>query len=178
MIIESKRLILRPWRESDAEALFPYAADPQVGPAAGWAVHTSVEDSRRVIREILAVPGTFAVTLRDRGDTPVGSMGYFPSEPPEAEGQPEIGYWIARPFWGQGYIPEGVEALLAHLFQSEDQPQVWCAHFVGNDKSRRVIEKCGFAYRFTRESGPWPAGGMRETRYYSITKEEWECRNI
>ena len=178
MIIETKRLILRPWRESDAEALYSYAADPQVGPAAGWAVHTSVEDSRRVIREILAVPGTFAVTLRNRGDTPVGSLGYSPCGEPEAEGRPELGYWIARPFWGQGCIPEAVDGVLAHLFRRENQPQVWCAHFTGNEKSRRVIEKCGFTYRFTRETGPWPAGGTRETRFYSLMKEEWECRNI
>lgn len=178
MIIETNRLILRPWRDSDAAALYPYAADPLVGPAAGWEPHKDVEDSCRVIRDILSEDGTFAVTIRDRGNTPVGSIGYFTCAEAEAGGALELGYWIARPFWGQGYIPEAVEALLTLLFRMENHPQVWCAHFTGNEKSRRVIEKCGFAYRFTRDSGPWPSGGMRETRFYSITKEEWECRNI
>lgn len=48
MIIETERLILRPWRESDAEALFRYASDPDVGPVAGWPPHTSVENSLQV----------------------------------------------------------------------------------------------------------------------------------
>ena len=46
MILETKRLILRPWEESDAENLFKYASHPDVGPIAGWVVHTSVENSR------------------------------------------------------------------------------------------------------------------------------------
>lgn len=178
MKIETARLVLRPWTIEDAEPLFKYAADPLVGPAAGWNVHESVEDSRRIIREILSENGTFAVIIKENGPEPVGSIGYFPCTAAEAGGAPEIGYWIARPFWGNGYIPEAVEALLALLFRTEKHPQVWCAHFTGNEKSRRVIEKCGFAYRFTQDSGPWPSGGMRETRFYSITKEEWECRNI
>lgn len=41
-MMETKRLILRPWQESDAEALFRYASDPDVGPRAGWPPHKDV----------------------------------------------------------------------------------------------------------------------------------------
>ena len=51
MILETERLILRPWTEQDAEVLYSLARDPRVGPAAGWAVHTSVENSRELIPE-------------------------------------------------------------------------------------------------------------------------------
>lgn len=54
MTIETKRLVLRPWRETDAESLYEYAKDPAVGPAAGWSVHTSVENSREVIKNVLS----------------------------------------------------------------------------------------------------------------------------
>lgn len=47
MTLETKRLLLRPWEESDAESCYRYASDPLVGPAAGWPAHTSVEDSAR-----------------------------------------------------------------------------------------------------------------------------------
>ena len=56
MILQTKRLILRPWCEDDAQALYQYASDPEIGPAAGWPPHTSVEDSREIIRTVLSAP--------------------------------------------------------------------------------------------------------------------------
>lgn len=60
-MMETERLLLRPWQESDAEALYRWARDPEVGPAAGWSPHTSVENSREIIRTVLSEEGTFAV---------------------------------------------------------------------------------------------------------------------
>ncbi len=169
--IETKRLILRPWREDDAADLYRYASDPEVGPAAGWAPHKSVEDSLGVLRSILMKPETWAVTLRG-SDEPVGSVGIFPGSCAMADRQPEIGYWLARPLWGNGYIPEAVRALIALCFE-RGAAAVWCAHARQNDKSRRVIEKCGFTYRCTED---WTSqmGDVRESLYYSILREEWE----
>ena len=53
MILETERLILRPWNETDAESLYEYAKNDRVGPIAGWQPHTSVENSREVIRLLL-----------------------------------------------------------------------------------------------------------------------------
>ena len=111
-MMETERLLLRPWQESDAEALYRWASDPEVGPAAGWSPHTSVENSRDIIRTVLAKEGTFAVVLKGGDGGPIGAIGVFPTEIPEGRGEPEIGYWIARPYWGQGLIPEAVEAML------------------------------------------------------------------
>ena len=47
--METERILLRYWQESDAEALFKYASDPDVGPRAGWPAHNSVEESREII---------------------------------------------------------------------------------------------------------------------------------
>ena len=73
-ILETERLILRPWMESDAESLYQYAKDPAVGPIAGWPSHTSVENSRNIIRDILSVPETYAVVLKGTNN-PIGSVG-------------------------------------------------------------------------------------------------------
>lgn len=56
--LETERLILRPWEEADAEECFRYAKDPRVGPIAGWPVHTSAENSRQIIRDVLSAPET------------------------------------------------------------------------------------------------------------------------
>lgn len=52
MILETERLILRPWEESNTNDLFQYASDPEVAPIAGWPVHTSVENSREIIKSV------------------------------------------------------------------------------------------------------------------------------
>ena len=74
MELQTERLILRPWQESDAESCYEYAKDPQVGPEAGWPMHTSVENSREIIREVLSADGTYAVVLKSTGK-PVGCAG-------------------------------------------------------------------------------------------------------
>lgn len=63
MILTTDRLILRPWVENDAESLYEYAKDSKIGPIAGWPVHTSVENSREIIKNVLAVPQTYAICL-------------------------------------------------------------------------------------------------------------------
>ena len=74
MILETERLILRPWEETDAEDLYKYASHPEVGPIAGWAIHTSVDNSRQIICDVLSAPETYAVVLKEV-DHPVGSIG-------------------------------------------------------------------------------------------------------
>ena len=171
MRIETERLVLRPWREDDAAALFRYACDPEVGPAAGWAAHKDEDDSRNVLRTILMNGQTWAVTVAP-SDEPVGSIGIFPGKQPEQNGEYEIGYWIARPFWGNGYAPEAVKALLS-LYFSFGAERIWCAHAEWNDRSRRVIEKCGFTYRFTAD---WTStiGDVRTCRYYAMAAEDFD----
>ena len=55
MILHTERLILRPWTEADAESLFEYAKDPDVGPIAGWPPHKSIEESRNVIKDVFSI---------------------------------------------------------------------------------------------------------------------------
>lgn len=153
MSLETSRLILRPWRESDAQGLYEYAKDPRVGPIAGWPVHTSMENSREIIRSVLSAEETYAVTLKG-DDRAIGSIGLMIGAAsnlsiPDHEG--EIGYWIAVPFWGQGYIPEATYELIRHGFDDLNLTQIWCGYFDGNEKSKRVGEKCGFKYIRTEE---------------------------
>lgn len=67
MVIETERLILRPWRETDAGALFKYASDPDVGPIAGWEPHVSDENSLEIIRTVFSAPETYAAVLKETG---------------------------------------------------------------------------------------------------------------
>ena len=70
----TERLILRPWLEEDAAALYEAAKNPKIGPAAGWQPHRDMADSRKTIREVLSRPEIYAILLRDTSD-PVGAVG-------------------------------------------------------------------------------------------------------
>ena len=112
MELQTKRLILRPWQESDAEALYKYACNPNIGPIAGWPPHTSIGNSREIIKGVLSAPETYAVVLKETGET-IGSVGIMTARSEirsakMAGSECEIGYWISEPYWGQGLIPEAV----------------------------------------------------------------------
>lgn len=152
-VIESERLVMRRWRDEDAAELFSLASDPAVGVAAGWPPHTSEEFSLYVIRNYFSAPETYAVVLKETGRI-VGCCGIVPAEMMTERGldcrDSEIGYWIGRPFWGRGLAPEAVRALMR---RNDDVVRWWIAFFVGNDKSRRVAEKCDFKYHHTSGTG-------------------------
>lgn len=177
MILETNRLILRPWEENDAEILYKYASHPDVGPIAGWEVHTSVENSREIIRSVLSAPEIYAVVLKKSGQ-PVGSIGLMSGKAsniglPDSEG--EIGYWIGVPYWGQGLIPEAVRELMRYGFENLKLNRIWCGYFEGNEKSKRVQEKCGFHYHHTAYHVPCAIEGVFRTEHIScISKEEWQ----
>ena len=68
MVLETKRMILCPWEEDDAENLYKYASSPEVGPVAGWPVHTSVENSLEIIKGVLSEPETYYLPDKGRMD--------------------------------------------------------------------------------------------------------------
>lgn len=176
MQLETKRLFLRPWQDSDAEDLYLYASHPDVGPIAGWPIHTSVENSRTIIKTVLTKPEIYAVVLKQTGHA-VGSVGLMIGKESDLaipETEAEIGYWIGVPFWGQGLIPEAMRELIRHGFEDLHLEKLWCAYFDGNSKSKRVQEKCGFTYHHTNQNIFWKL--MRDIRTEHITclpKENW-----
>ena len=176
-VLETARLILRPWKEEDAEECYRYARDPRVGPAAGWPVHTDIEDSRRIIRDVLASPGIFAIVLKETG-LPVGSIGLHHNDLAEKEDEAELGYWLGVPYWGRGIVPEAAREMIRHAFEDLGLMRVWCGYYEGNEKSRRVQEKLGFRYQWTTENVDVPQMHETRTGHVSLlTRERWTMQN-
>ena len=175
IVLETKRLILRPWKDADAGELYKYAKGPDIGPIAGWQPHTSVENSLEIIDSVLSLPETYAVVLKETGK-PVGSVGIMlagAGSAPIKEHEAEIGYWIGKPYWGQGLIPEAANELLRRCFCDLDCVGVWCGYYDGNEKSKRVQEKCGFIYHHTDENAQCPLGDIRTEHFTYMTAGQW-----
>lgn len=153
-VLETERLVLRGWRDEDAPSLFKYASDKQIGPAAGWLPHMNVNYSRAVIRIVFAKDEDYAICLKGKEKEPIGnislSFGGSP-ERPLLEKEAELGFWIGRPFWGQGIAPEAAKELIRHGFEDLGLERILCGYFHGNEQSKRVQEKCGFKYLRTNE---------------------------
>ena len=173
MIFETERLILRGWAESDAEECYKYAKDPRVGPAAGWQAHTSVKQTRQIIREVLSSPETYAIILKETG-LPIGCIGFKNNDLATKQDETELGFWIGVPYWGQGIMKEAVEPLIRHAFSDLKLNRIWCAYYDGNERSKRVQEKLGFKYQWTSKDVPVPQlGELRIGHVNLLTKEDW-----
>ncbi len=145
-MMETDRIILRLWHEDDAEVLFKYASEPEVGSRAGWPPHKSVEESREIIRTVFHNDTTWAIVLRAT-DEPIGAIGYGPScdcRLPARDGEPIVGYWVGKPYWNQGICTEALQLMLSHIRKTTSIPSLISGHFVDNPASGRVMEKCGF----------------------------------
>ena len=170
MVLETERLRLRPWILADAEALYRYARDPRIGAGAGWATHPNVEYSRRIIREVLSLPGTFAVELKEDAGA-VGSIGVMTGgrsclDLPDDEG--EIGYWLGAPFWGRGLMREAVRRLAGYAFNDLKLAKLWGVCSEDNLRSKRVLERCGFR---TLPPGALPATVRASGKYVAVLTE-------
>ena len=146
-VMETSRIVLRPWQDSDAAVLYKWASDPDVGPRAGWAPHKSVEESLEVIRTVFKdATNTWAIELKETGEA-IGAMGYGPScdcNLPAREGEPLAGYWVAKPYWNNGICTEALGLMIEHIRKTTDIKSLISGHFVDNPASGRVMEKCGF----------------------------------
>lgn len=144
--METDRILFRPWRDNDAETLYKYASDPEVGPRAGWPPHKSVEESLEIIRTIFHSDHMWAIELKETKE-PIGCMGYMvhgESNIDIGENDVEVGYWVARPYWNRGICTEALRLLIAYCREEKGFRTLWSDFFVDNPASGRVMEKCGF----------------------------------
>ena len=118
-VLQTERLTLRRWEDSDAESLYEYAKDPDVGPIAGWPPHQSVDESLDVIRNVLNGREAYAICLKESGKA-IGAIELMlngHTDMTERDDECELGYWLGKPFWGQGIMPEAAGEMLRHAFE-------------------------------------------------------------
>ena len=95
---------------------------------------------------------------------------------PEGEAELELGYWIGRPYWGRGLIPEAVRAVERRAFESLGVSALWCSYDVANQPSRRVAEKCGIMPHHVTEGLPNDLmGGVRDVCFTRLDREDWHA---
>ena len=147
-ILETERLILRPFRDEDIDDFYAYASIPGVGERAGWHHHRDREESQRILTFFMNDDKDWAVSLRENGRV-IGSLGvdeYDTALIPELspyKGR-AIGYVLGKDYWGHGLATEAVRAVTQYLFKESGLEFLTLTYYDFNTQSKRVAEKCGF----------------------------------
>ena len=174
--IETDRLILRQWNECDTDDLFEYASDPEVGPNAGWKPHTSREESEQIIRMFIEKDDVWAIESKEDGKV-IGSVGLHTDRRREGINARMLGYVLHRNYWGRGLMTEAARRTVRYAFEELNADVLSVYHYTFNERSKRVIEKCGFHYEGTiRMAGRLFNGTVVDDVCYSILKDEYFSR--
>lgn len=163
--LKTERLLLRPWKFDDLQDFYDYASVDGVGQPAGWLPHKNIDESRTILK--MFIDGKHALAIEYKGKV-IGSISidaYDEAEFPEFNEKyvGELGYQLSKDFWGQGLMPEAVNAIVQYLFDTVNLDIIVCSHFSDNERSKRVQEKCGF-YHYKPVK--------LETRYGAV-KDSW-----
>lgn len=175
--METERLILRRWNESDAEDLFEYAKDADVGPIAGWPPHKNIEESLSVIKNVFNGKEAYAICLK-KDNKAIGAIEFKLNGHTDLtvrDDECEMGFWLRKPFWRQGIMSEAVKEMLRHAFEDCNMQKVWIGYYEGNEKSKRLQEKCGFKFQWKSEDVDVPLMHEKRTGFVNaMTKSDWE----
>ncbi|MEV4360535.1 GNAT family N-acetyltransferase [Nonomuraea sp. NPDC049625] len=174
--LETGRLILRRFTESDAGHLFTLHNDPEV--------MEFLNGGKPTPREVIVgetLPAFIATGFFAAIEKPSGAfLGWFHLRAPKGtpDDEPELGYRLHKSAWGRGYATEGSLALIDKAFRELGARRVYAQTMAVNVRSRRVMEKCGL--RFTRTfhlewEDPLPGAEHGEVEY-ELTRAEWETR--
>ncbi len=177
-VLDTPRLTLRRMLRRDSEDMFAYARDPAVSEFLLWQPHESEAYTRRYLNYLQSRYRSrdfydWAVVWRESGRM-IGTCGFtqFNLESNSAE----IGYVLARPYWGIGIAPEAARAVLRFGFRELRLHRIEAHYMIGNDRSRRVMEKIGMHFEGVRRDSLHVKGRYVSVGVCSILEDEFRIR--
>lgn len=173
MRIETKRLILRHIVEDDAEDIYAYCRNPAVGPRAGWAPHTSIENTRELMAQVfIGQPHVFGII--DSSHRMIGSVGLLLDPHRQGTDVLMLGYALAVEHWGKGYMTEAAQAVVAYGFDTVGAPLLTSNTSGFNVASQKILKRCGFELEGMLHAGEKRYDGeVFDLQMYYLTLERF-----
>ena len=170
-VIATKRLMLRPLRADDAEALHSIYSDVEAMTWWSHPPHTSLAETQAAVAKRALDPDWRAWAITLAGDNrAIGSLAAHEKRQGRVV---EIGYSLAREHWGAGIAQEAVAGLLDRLFHIEGHRRVFADTDPDNAASIALLERLGFL-REARLRGEWETHiGVRDTLIFGMLRDEW-----
>lgn len=171
VVLETARLVLRPRRLDDAEALHVAFSDPELMQYWSGPPHASVEETRADLARDTPEWRRWAITLK--GDD--AAIGVVAAGEKRQGNVTEIGYILARDHWGSGIAREAVSAVIDRIF-AEGQRRVFADTDPDNKPSRAMLERLGFKLEALLRAEWETHLGVRDTTIYGLLRDEWGGR--
>lgn len=173
--LETDRLILRKLTKEDATDIFQYASDDEVARYVTWDSHKTVEDTYQFLqfafdRYEAGQVAPWGIVYKADGKM-IGTIDFLYWD--QVHRRSEIGYVLAKPYWGQGIMTEAASKLLDFGFHKMELQRIEARCFVENIGSERVMQKIGMTYEGTLRKLMFIKGSFRNLKIYSILREEY-----
>lgn len=173
--IVTERLILRHIKNSDAEDIYEYSKNPDVGPNAGWEPHKSIEETKELMKTIFLGQNSIFGIINKENNKLIGTVGLINDPKRENPRALMLGYAMSKDYWGKGIMSEASKAVIDYGFDQLNIAMVTCCCYTFNKRSRRVIEKCGFKYEgIIRGAEMRYDGKILDFESFSLTSDEWK----
>ena len=175
--IETERLLLRRFQQSDAAAMFRnWESDPKVTEFLQWQTAKGIEEAEKVLREWIhgySNPDFYqwAIVLKEIGE-PIGSISVVGKN--DELDMVHIGYCIGSKWWHRGITSEALQALIPFFFEEVGVNRIESQHDPNNPNSGKVMKKCGLKYEGTLRQADWNNKGIVDACMYSLLKSEWK----
>ncbi len=170
--LETERLVLRPVTFDDVPAIHAYCTDPDVARYTTWHAHQSLIETQAYVGAVQDQygrdePSPWGVERRAEGVL-IGTCGFVARTPEHHRA--ELGYALARPYWGQGYMTEAVRAVVAFAFDHLDLNRIEAVCDAENLASARVLEKSGLVFEGILRDYLRVKGRYRNVRMYAAVR--------
>lgn len=172
-VLETERLLLRGWMLDDLDDLYEYAQNVDVGVMQGWKPHESKEESLVALNSFIADEERWAIVLKENNKV-IGSIKTSPDENRGRYYAKYVSYVLSADYWGKGYMTEAISRIIKYVFEEMNLDLLSAFHYPNNNRSKRVLERCGFQYETTIKQGQKIYNGqVFDTVCYSILAEKY-----
>ena len=175
--VETQRLILRRFKIEDAEDMYNnWASDPEVTRYLTWPSHASIEVTRSLLGEWISRyedGGYFnwVIEYKETGSA-IGNISVVKLN--EDIDAADMGYCMSRTYWGQGLMPEALQAVMTYLFDVVGLRRIAACHDVNNPKSGRVMDKAGMKQEGIFRSAGKNNLGICDVVWHSMIRSDRE----
>ncbi|MDG5789241.1 GNAT family protein [Evansella sp. AB-P1] len=172
--LETDRLVLRKVTMEDVSTIFKYGSDEEVSRYVTWDIHRTIADSEEFVKFVLnqyenKKIAPWAMELKENGKL-IGTVDFVSWQTKHHTA--EIGYVIAKEFWGNGYTTEAAKAIITFGFEKMDLVRIQARCFTENVASQRVMEKVGMTYEGLHRKAMLIKGKHRDLKMFAVLKED------